>query len=216
MKKTTLIASYDISFAAALSGELSLLDRSCVIVSAGAKAEGSYDNSDLIEIPWRPSSIASTRSSVLEALNVKRSIHEAVILGPYPADKESRSITDSFEGADRIIDERIKGFIAMVREITSYFASHDGGRIVMVHPSYESFVSSPVESAGAGAVESFAASLASLKGLEENLEIFDITDLCMQQSTTARFIAKTIDRPSDRKAQRVIRFTGKSGPFGLF
>ncbi|MCX7023594.1 MAG: hypothetical protein NT080_03120 [Spirochaetes bacterium] len=217
MKKTTLIVSYDAPFARAIASELALVDR--VPAMAVASAADEPVEPDLMS--WRPASYASTRSVILEAAGVDGGFSEAILVAPYPAEGFVHGAADELPGtiASRM-DERAAGFMVMARELYAKLSS-TGGRMLLVHPPAEAFAECGTlsEAAAAGAVDAFSSGLARLSARTDDAascETLDIVDACPQRELSAQFAAKSLDRPLERKTPRTVRFTGKSGLFGLF
>jgi hypothetical protein len=210
MKKTTLIIGWESSFAQLVARELGLAGRACIVAAADAEHGGT-------SLPWRPDSLASTRSVIIEALNVSSGFDEAVLIAAYqhpqaaPADAPDSARTQC---------DQASGFAMCARELSSRLHSRNSGKLILIHPAFDLKNVTPERAMAYAAIEAFSRGLA-----EETLnddesirthEIIDISDSSPQRELVAQLIVRLVDRSTDRKNSGFIRFTGKPGIFNLF
>lgn len=219
MKKTTLIAPFDDPLALAAAGEARILGRSVAALlpraanSGGGKAEAAAGESRDFPISWNPPSYVSARAAVLEAAVRYGAVDEAVIVaspGPAPGlDAKPAEI-------EKVVHDRVLGVFWLARELIAKFSERDPsrgpGRLVFVLADRGEPLRGPIAAAAFGALESFSESLTEISQ-DSPYDVWTVQDSCPQDDLTAQFIARILETARDRKTNRVVKFSGKSGFF---
>ncbi len=224
MKKTTLIAPFDDPLARAVAAEARIFGRTVAPLLPGSgkaasdkrapeAADAGTGEPTVNPVPWNPPSYVSARAAVLEASLRFGAADEAVLVSSRtPAPGLSARPAE----IEQALHDRVLGIFWLVRELLSAFkerpAEKGPGRLVLVLADRGREALGPVEAAAFGALEAFASSLAGTSG-DTPYEVWSVQDSCPQDDLAAQYIAKLLEAGADRRAGRVVKFTGKGGIF---
>ena len=180
---------------------------------AGAESiTGAKANKNLHYMAWNLRSPLSARSIVMDAFNTLGSVDEALVV--FSADTGKKEFHEmSFADMEKALDESIKSFFFLGKEIFSAFqrqkrgalsfALHDGG--VEVLP--------PPQAAACAAFRAFASSLFA-QYQNEAFGLYGYYSSEAQTRAFARFLSTSEGR-TEKAARRWLRFSGKPGLFSF-
>ncbi len=121
---SVLIADKSLPFAVSLAAALHGKNISAALVSGDPS-----DTEAVREIRWNRSSSLSAKTVLIEAKSAFASLDQAVLLFDTPFLLATVPAGNSFAN---IVDEHIKGYLLLVREINAFFAQQKKGRLVFV------------------------------------------------------------------------------------
>ena len=228
VKKTILIAPFEGPLAAALAQEARLQGWSVAVartessttktpaetkVPAPAPAEAAAASSPaLIPLPWNPSSYVSTSALFLAAKNALGDFDVVILLAQTKALR-----TDLVGGKPGEVESSLHqaaiGPALLVRETLRGFEARRSGTLVFVDREAEA--RGPAEGLVSGAFSGLAEGVFAVSR-EASWEAFGILDKAEVPEDTVRFIFKLLEEKKSGKTGRWLKFTGKTGPFGIF
>ncbi|MCL2185481.1 MAG: hypothetical protein FWB86_06480 [Treponema sp.] len=170
------------------------------------------ENEKCQSLDWNPSSPISARALVLAAENRLEAIDEAILVCSPPVIRSSPSGL-SFSTVEIMVNDHIKGWFFLVKEITKMFKNRERGTLALVYPDIAS--GKEVDILGASALSSFRTlvqCLLSSANKEPYSTIgFSTTD-SGNETAFASFIYKSIDELSKRSNGKLFKF----GKFSFF
>jgi len=181
----------------------------------GAPKNAEPDNKNRITLKWNPSSPISARTLVLAAENRLDKIDEAILICSPPS---IRSSAEEIPLADIeiMINDHIKGWFFLVKELAAIFTAHKQGTLALVYPDISS--SGRDDSAdvlGPSALASFRALTRGLLSAAHNEPYitagFSTSD-AGNEAAFAAFIFKSIDELTQKSKGKLYKY----GKFSLF
>ena len=167
-------------------------------------------------IDWNPSSPISARALVLAAENRLEHIDEAILICSPPGIRSSPSGLP-FSAVEILINDHVKGWFFLVKELSAIFKSRGRGTLALVYPDINS-ASAKDDAAdilGPSALASFRAFTNGLLTSAHNEAYmtvgFAATD-SGNESAFASYIFKNIDELSKRSNGKLFKF----GKFSFF
>ena len=181
----------------------------------GAPKSAEPEIKNRISLSWNPASPISARTLVLAAENRLQKIDEAILVCSPPS---IRSSTEEIPLADIeiMVNDYIKGWFFLVRELATIFTVRRQGSLVLVYPD----ISSPgrddaADVLGPSALASFRALTRGLLSAAHNEPYitagFSTSDTG-NEAAFAAFIFKSIDELSQKSKGKLHKF----GKFSLF
>ena len=95
------------------------------------------DNEKRISLDWNPSSPISARAAVLGAENRLEHIDEAILICSPPSFR-SRPSSLPFSSVEIMINDHIKGWFFIIKELTTIFKNKGRGTLALVYPDINS------------------------------------------------------------------------------
>jgi len=178
-------------------------------VSADLSSESEHDKR--LSLEWNPSSPISARALVLAAENRLECIDEAILICTPPVIRGSPSGL-SFSAVEIMVNDHIKGWFFLVKEITKIFKSRERGTLALVYPD---IVSKEIDILGSAVLASFRSLVQSLlsAATKEPYSIIGFsTSDSGNETAFASFIYKSIDELSKRSNGKLFKF----GKFSFF
>jgi len=183
---------------------------------SGAVKSSAQEIPQRLPLEWNPSSPISARTLVIAAENRLEHIDEAILICSPPSVR-SKASDLSFSDVEIMLNDHIKGWFFLVKEIASVFNNRKRGTLVLVYPDIPS-VSSRDEASdiiGQPALASFRALtqglLASAHNEAYTTMAFSTSD-AGNESAFASFLYKSLDESSKRSNGKLHKF----GKFNLF
>jgi hypothetical protein len=183
---------------------------------SGAVKNSAQEVPKRLSLDWNPSSPISARTLVLAAENRLEHIDEAILICSPPSVR-SKASDLSFSDVEIMLNDHIKGWFFLVKELASVFNNRRRGTLVLVYPDIPS-VSSRDEAAdilGQPALASFRAMtqglLASAHNEAYTTMAFSDSD-AGNETAFASFLYKSLDESSKRSNGKLHKF----GKFNLF
>jgi hypothetical protein len=183
---------------------------------SGAVKNSTQEVPQRLSLDWNPSSPISARTLVLAAENRLEHIDEAILICSPPSIR-SKAFDLSFSDVEIMLNDHIKGWFFLVKELASVFNNRKRGTLVLVYPDIPS-VSSRDEAAdilGQPVLASFRALTQSLLSAAHNEAYttmgFSTSD-AGNESAFASFLYKSLDELSKRSNGKMHKF----GKFNLF
>jgi len=183
---------------------------------SGAVKNAPRENEKRLSLDWNPSSPISARTVVLAAENRLEHIDEALLICSPPSVRSSASEL-SLSDVEVMINDHIKGWFFLVKELAADFSSRKRGTLALIYPDFPSS-SGKDDSAdmlGSAALASFRALTGGLLSASHS-ESYITTGFSFSDSGNeaafAAFIFKTIDDISKRSCGKLHKF----GKFNLF
>ncbi|MCL2231333.1 MAG: hypothetical protein FWC01_09585 [Treponema sp.] len=182
---------------------------------SGAPKNSPQEMAQRLSLDWNPSSPISARTLVLAAENRLERIDEAILICSPPSIRSSASeipISD----VEIMINDHIKGWFFLAKEIAALFSSRKRGTLALVFPDIAG--ASKDDSAdvlGPSALASFRALTYGLLSAAHNEAYATVgfsTSDAGNESAFAAFIFKTMDEISNRSNGKLHKF----GKFSLF
>ena len=174
------------------------------------------DNEKRLSIEWNPSSPISARALVLAAENRLEHIDEAILVCSPPSFRCSPSMLP-FSAVEIMINDYVKGWFFLVKELTDVFKSRSRGTLALVYPDINSS-SGKDEAAdilGSPALASFRALTSGLLAAAHNESYLTVgfsTSDSGHESAFASYIFKSIDELTKRSNGKLFKF----GKFSFF
>jgi len=174
------------------------------------------ENDKRLSLEWNPSSPISARTVVLGAENRLEHIDDAILICSPPSIRSNASGLP-LSDVEIMINDQIKGWFFLIKELAVVFSSRSRGTLALVYPDIPQF-SGKDDSAdmlGPSALASFRALTQSLLSSSHN-EPFVTVGFCTSDSGNeaafASFIYKHIDEGNRRASGKLHKF----GKFNLF
>jgi hypothetical protein len=183
---------------------------------SGAVKNSTHEIPQRLSLEWNPSSPISARTLVLAAENRLEHIDEAILICSPPSVRIKTSDL-SFSDVEIMLNDHIKGWFFLIKELTSVFNSRKHGTLALVYSDIPS-VSSRDEAAdilGQPALASFRALTQGLLASAHNESYttmgFSDSD-AGNESAFASFLYKSLDESSKRSNGKLHKY----GKFNLF
>jgi len=182
---------------------------------SGAVKNTPRENEKRLPLDWNPSSPISARTVVLAAENRLEHIDEAILICSPPSVRSSASEL-SLSDVEIMINDHIKGWFFLVKELAAVFTSRKRGTLALVYPDIPSSgKDDTADILGSSALASFRAmtgGLLSASHGEPYITVgFSFSD-SGNETAFAAFIFKTIDEMSKRSCGKLHKF----GKFNFF
>jgi len=183
---------------------------------SGAVKSSSQEMPQRLSLDWNPSSPISARTLVLAAENRLEHIDEAILVCSPPSIR-SKAFDLSFSDVEIMINDHIKGWFFLVKELTAVFNNRKRGTLALVYPDIasSSLKDEAADLIGPPALASFRSLTNSLLSAAHNDVYvtmgFSTTD-AGNESAFASFIFKSLDDTGKRSNGKLHKF----GKFSLF
>jgi hypothetical protein len=183
---------------------------------AGAVKNLSSENPKRLPLDWNPSSPISARTLVLAAENRLEHIDEAILICSPPSVR-CKAADLSFSDVEIILNDHIKGWFFLIKELISVFNNRRRGSLVLVYPDIPPIQSrdEAADILGQPALASFRTMTQGLLSSAQNevytTMAFSDSD-AGNESAFASFLYKTLDETSKRSNGKLHKF----GKFNLF
>jgi len=182
----------------------------------GAAKSSTQETPQRLSLDWNPSSPISARTLVLAAENRLEHIDEAILVCSPPSIR-GKAFDLSFSDVEIMLNDHIKGWFFLVKELTAVFNNRKRGILALVYPD---IASSPLKDEAPDLLGPPA--LASFRALTQNLlsaahnELyvtmgFSTTD-AGNEAAFASFIFKNLDDTGKRSNGKLHKY----GKFSLF
>ncbi|MCL2805044.1 MAG: hypothetical protein FWD26_03795 [Treponema sp.] len=172
------------------------------------------DNERRLSLDWNPSSPISARALVLAAENRLERIDEAILVCSPPTIRSSPSALP-FSAVEILVNDHIKGWFFLVKEITAIFKERKHGTLALVYPDINSGKDEAADILGPSALASFRALTNGLLASAQN-EPYITTGFSTSdtgnEAAFASFIFKTLDELTKRSKGKLHKF----GRFSFF
>jgi hypothetical protein len=222
MTRGILIAGTDSSLSAAIAGEAAKRVESfaAAFVPNRLSESGGGGINDtvprgLIPLIWNSGSPISTRSLTLAAENRLERIHEAILICAPPILRRQPEELISSD-IDIMVNDHIKGWFFLVKELTALFKARNSGTLVLVLSEISGrSKDTPVDLAGPSVAASFRALAQGLlaASIGEPYDVLAFSSETGEDPAFAAFIFKTIEENNKRNIGKWHKF-GKLGLFG--
>ncbi|MDR2542956.1 MAG: hypothetical protein LBC80_05860 [Treponema sp.] len=189
-------------------------------MTISADVRGSNDSSSeddkQFSLNWNPSSPISARALVLAAENRLERIDEAILVCSPPSIR-SKPAKLPFSAVEVMLNDHIKGWFYLIKELTAIFKERENGTLVLVYPdiNFNSGKEKVVDFLGPSAIASFRAlahGLLSAAHCEPYITTgFSTSDLG-NETAFASFIFKSIDDLTKRSNGKLFKY----GKFSFF
>jgi NAD(P)-dependent dehydrogenase (short-subunit alcohol dehydrogenase family) len=169
-----------------------------------------------LSLEWNPSSPISSRTVVLAAENRLEHIDEAILVCSPPSLRSSAANLP-LSDVEIMINDNIKGWFFLVKELAAVFSSRKRGTLVLVYPDIpqSSGKDDSADVLGPAALASFRALTHGLLSASHN-EPYITVGFCTSDSgneaSFAAFMYKNIDEINRRSCGKLHKF----GKFSLF
>jgi len=183
---------------------------------SGAVKSTTQETPKRLPLDWNPSSPISARTVILAAENRLEHIDEAILICSPPSIR-SRAFDLSFSDVEIMLNDHIKGWFFLVKELTSVFNSRKRGTLALVYPD---IASTTLKDEAADLL--CPPALASFRTITQNLlatahneayaTIGFSTSDTGNESAFASFIYKSLDDTTKRSNGKLHKF----GKFSLF
>jgi len=183
---------------------------------SGAVKSSTQETPKRLPLDWNPSSPISARALVLAAENRLEHIDEAILVCSPPSIR-GKAFDLSFSDVEIMLNDHIKGWFFLIKELTAVFNNRKRGILALVYPDVAS--SSPKDEApdllGPPALASFRALTQNLLSAAHNDVYvtmgFSTTD-AGNESAFASYIFKSLDDTAKRSNGKLHKY----GKFSLF
>lgn len=170
----------------------------------------------LIPLAWNPGSPVSARTLILAAENRLEQIHEAILVcAPPPLRKSPGELSAS--DIEIMVNDHIKGWFFLVKELVSLFRMRQGGTLVLALSEFESVggKNEAPDMLGPSAVASFRAFAQGVLAAasHEPFQIIGCSSAGTDHAAFAGFIFKLLEEGGKRNTGKWHKF-GKMGLFG--
>jgi hypothetical protein len=173
-------------------------------------------NEKRIPLDWNPSSPISARTLVLAAENRLEKINDAILVCSPPSIRIKASELPLAD-IDIMINDHIKGWFFLIKEIAAVFTGRGSGNLVLVYPDigHSSGKDDAADVLGPSALSAFRALTQGLLASAHNENYLTIgfasSDIGNEENF-APFLFKTIDETTRRTNGKLHKF----GKFNLF
>ncbi|GBU29002.1 hypothetical protein R84B8_02564 [Treponema sp. R8-4-B8] len=183
---------------------------------SGAVRGSSQETPKRLSLDWNPSSPISARTLILAAENRLEHIDEAILICSPPSIR-GKAFDLSFSDVEIMINDHIKGWFFLVKELAAVFNNRKRGTLALVYPdiSSSSLKDEAADLLGPPALASFRALTASLLSAAHNDSYFTMgfsTTDSGNESAFASFIFKSLDDTAKRSNGKLHKF----GKFSFF
>jgi NAD(P)-dependent dehydrogenase (short-subunit alcohol dehydrogenase family) len=164
-------------------------------------------------IAWNPRSPLSARAVVNGALNAFGLIDEALIV--FSARAEKKDFHDlSFADMEKTVDESVKSFFFLVKEVFTALQRQRKGVLSFVHHDGGVEVLPPPQAAASAAFRAFASSLFA-QYQNEAFGLYGYYSSSAESRDFARFLCSLAGSRTEKTSRRWIKFSGKPGFFSF-
>ena len=178
---------------------------------AGREAEGLKGKQSLRYIAWNPRSPLSARTVITEAQNSLGVIDEALVV--FCADTGKKEFHEmSFADMEKIVDDSVKGFFFLVKEVFAALQRQKKGALCFVHYDGGVEVLPPPQAAASAAFRAFVSSLFT-QYQDEAFTLYGYYSSTAETRGFARFLAELSGTRTEKTSRRWVKFTGKQGLF---
>jgi len=182
----------------------------------GTGKPAASENDKRLSLDWNPSSPISARTLVLGAENRLERIDEAILVCSPPSIRSSAAEIP-LSDIEIMINDHVKGWFYLVRELAGVFTSRQKGTLVLVYPDIGSGggKDDAADVLGPAALASFRALTRGLLSSAHNEKYITVafsTSDAGNESAFAAFLYKTIDDLTARSNGKQYKF----GKFKLF
>jgi len=169
-----------------------------------------------LSLDWNPSSPISARTLVIAAENRLEHIDEAILVCSPPSIR-SRAFDLSFSDVEIMLNDHIKGWFFLVKELAAVFNNRKHGTLALVYPDIASATlkDEAADLLGPPALASFRTMTQSLLSTAHNEAYITMgfsTSDAGNESAFASFIYKSLDDTAKRSNGKLHKF----GKFSLF
>jgi len=179
-----------------------------------ARSKNPPETSGRLPLDWNPSSPISARTLTIAAENRLEHIDDAILICSPPAVRVTVSDL-SLSDVDILINDHIKGWFYLVKELTVLFAAKKKGSLSLVYPDISGGKDDTADMLGQSALASFRAltnGLLSAARGEHYLTMGFMTTDTGNEAAFAAYIFKSIDETNKRSNGKLHKF----GKFQLF
>lgn len=185
-------------------------------LSGAAKTSAPVNEEKRISLDWNPSSPISARTLVIAAENRLEQIDEAILVCSPPSVRSSMTELP-LSDIEIVINDYIKGWFLLIKEMATVFTSRKHGTLVLVYPDIASGTGKDdaADILGPSALGSFRAlthGLLSAAHNEQYLTVGFSTSDAGNEAAFASFMFKNIDEITNRSNGKLHKF----GKFKLF
>ena len=178
--------------------------------------DSGFNNEKRLSIDWNPSSPISARALVLAAENRLEHIDEAILVCAPPGLRGSPS-TLAFSSVEMMINDHVKGWFFLVKELSAVFKNRGRGTLALVYPDINTSTGKdePADLLGPAALASFRSLTHGLLAAANNESYFTVgfsTTDAGNESAFASYIFKLIDDLPKRSNGKLFKF----GKFSFF
>ncbi|MDR2596149.1 MAG: hypothetical protein LBC76_02390 [Treponema sp.] len=183
---------------------------------AGAVKNSTSETPKRLSLEWNPSSPISARTLVLAAENRLEHIDEAILICSPPSVR-CKAADLSFSDVEIMLNDHIKGWFFLIKELISVFNNRRRGSLVLVYPDIPPIQSrdEAADILGQPALASFRTMTQSLLSSAQNeaytTMAFSTSD-AGNETAFASFLYKSLDESSKRSNGKLHKF----GKFNLF
>jgi len=197
----------------AVTSKQAVQKNSVVSEQTAAHNEGSFQTSGAFPLQWNPGSPISARTLILAAENRLGHINEALLICTPPSTRRSAAEL-SMADIEITVNDHIKSWFYIVRELASVFRSRQAGTLALVFS--EIGTGGKDDSAdllGPAALASFQAFTRSLLAIAHNEPYLTLGFSCSEAGAEAGFssyIFKILDGENKRNSGKLFKY-GKLG-----
>jgi len=183
---------------------------------SGAARNSAQENDKRLSLDWNPSSPISARTVVLAAENRLEHIDDAILVCSPPSIR-TRAAELSLSDIEIMVNDYIKGWFFLVKELSAVFSAKRRGTLALVYPDIAppSARDDSADILGPSALASFRAltnGLLSAAHTEPYITVgFSISD-AGNETAFASFMYKSIDEITNRSNGKLHKF----GKFNFF
>ena len=177
-------------------------------------------NDKRLLLDWNPSSPISARTLALAAENRLEQIDEAILICSPPSIRGSAAELP-LSDVEIMINDHIKGWFFLVKELTAVFKNRQRGTLVLVYPDIK--INNGKEDAadilGPSSLASFSALVKSLLSAAHSEPYITLGFSCSgagNEEAFAKFLFKKIDTASSRSSGKFFKYSALLHTFGKF
>ena len=182
---------------------------------SGASKHPTVENVKRIPLDWNPASPISARTLILAAENRLEQIDEAILICSPPSIRSAVAEL-SISDIEIMINDHIKGWFFLVKELAAIFSARGRGTLVLVYPDIAgSGKDDCAEVFGPSALASFRALALELLAAARSEPYITVGFSALEagnEAAFAAFIYKTLDEITKRSNGKLHKF----GKFNLF
>jgi hypothetical protein len=227
MTRGILIAGNESSLSAAVEAEAAkrveryalALIANRLPAQAGAPAESPAAGSGRISLQWNPGSPVSARTLVIAAENRLEHIDEAILVcGPPSVRRAPAELSP--EDIEIMVNDHIKGWFYLVKELAAAFRARRAGSLALVLPETgpgggRDDAADLLGSAALASFRAFGQSVLAASAHEPYLTLGFSSSEAGAEAAFAAFVLKQLDEGNKRNSGRWHKF-GKLNLFGRF
>jgi NADP-dependent 3-hydroxy acid dehydrogenase YdfG len=183
------------------------------VISSQEAGDKEQKKTNLYYIAWNPRSPLSARTVVTQALNDLENIDEVLV--SFFADSGTKEFHDmSFADMEKIVDDSIKSYFFLVKEIFAALRRQKKGVLCFAHHDGGVEVLPPAQAAASAAFRAFASSLFA-QYQNEPFTLYGYYSSSSETRAFARFLSRLAGTRKEKTARRWIKFSGKPGFFSF-